>query len=100
MLDLEPRVHFVGATAGGPGIGVGAHLSIVRETVTVSDLVGEIEQNMEGQNQSLAEVSLAIGELNGSIQTNAAAAEELSAMAEELNRQSEILQESCNYFRS
>ncbi len=65
-----------------------------------SDLVQEIAAASEEQSTGVAQVNLAMGQLNQLTQQNAAASEELAATSEELNDQADKLQDLMEFFKT
>jgi methyl-accepting chemotaxis protein len=63
-----------------------------------ADLVQEIAAASSEQASGVHQINEAIGQVNQTMQHNAAASEELSATSEEMNIQALQLQESVNYF--
>jgi len=63
-----------------------------------ADLVQEIAAASSEQASGVHQINEAIGQVNQTMQHNAAASEELSATSEEMNVQALQLQESVNYF--
>ncbi|MBK6716918.1 MAG: PAS domain-containing protein [Burkholderiales bacterium] len=72
---------------------------IVPSIQKTSDLVQEISASSDEQNQSVAQIVGAMGQLTTSTQQNASASEELAATAEELTGQAQQLQGSIAFFR-
>ncbi|HJV25003.1 MAG TPA: methyl-accepting chemotaxis protein [Aromatoleum sp.] len=63
-----------------------------------SDLVQEIAAASEEQSTGVAQINIAMNQLNQITQQNAAAAEELASTADEMNSQAEKLQRTMGFF--
>lgn len=64
-----------------------------------SDIISEIEDSGNSQMNIIEQIEDAIKQLNGSIQGNAAASEELAVNAEQLNGQADTFRESSSVFK-
>lgn len=73
---------------------------MVPSIARTSELVQEIAAASEEQNEGVAQISGAMGQLSQATQQNASASEELAATAEELSGQAEQLQQLMSFFRS
>ena len=73
---------------------------IVPSINKTSDLVQEISAASEEQSSGVAQVNVAMNQLNQLTQQNASASEELAATAEEMSEQSEQLQRLMEFFRT
>jgi methyl-accepting chemotaxis protein len=71
---------------------------LVNTTRKTSDLLQEVAAASNEQAQGVAQINRAMSQLDGMTQRNAAAAEELSTTAEEMNGQAEALQEAIAFF--
>ena len=65
----------------------------------VSNIMGEITASAQAQSQSVSQVSLAMGELDGMTQQNAALVEESSAAATSLREHAARLTHAVGQFR-
>jgi methyl-accepting chemotaxis protein len=63
-----------------------------------SDLVQEISAASEEQSSGVAQINIAMGQLNQITQQNASSSEELAATAEEMSSQAEQLQQAMSFF--
>ncbi|WP_026602494.1 HAMP domain-containing methyl-accepting chemotaxis protein [Methylomonas sp. 11b] len=72
---------------------------IVPSIAKTSDLVQEITAASQEQSTGVAQVNLAMNQMNQITQQNASASEELAATAEEMTGQAEQLQSLMNFFR-
>jgi methyl-accepting chemotaxis protein len=72
---------------------------LVSTTRKTSDLLQEVAAASNEQAQGVAQINRAMSQLDGMTQRNAAAAEELSTTAEEMNSQAETLQDAIAFFR-
>ncbi|HZX33044.1 MAG TPA: methyl-accepting chemotaxis protein [Rhodocyclaceae bacterium] len=72
---------------------------IVPATRKTADLVQEITATSEEQNSAVAQVNVAMGQMNQITQQNASASEELAATAEEMSSQAESLQQAMSFFK-
>ncbi|HNB47230.1 MAG TPA: methyl-accepting chemotaxis protein, partial [Burkholderiaceae bacterium] len=75
---------------------LGAMVPVITKT---AGLVGEIAQASDHQNDSVAQITDAMDQVNQATQRNAAASEELSATAEQLNGEAAQLQDLVARFR-
>jgi methyl-accepting chemotaxis protein len=73
---------------------------IVPSINKTSDLVQEIAAASEEQSSGVAQVNVAMNQLNQLTQQNASASEELAATAEEMSGQAEQLQKVMEFFRT
>ncbi|PTY07360.1 chemotaxis protein [Opitutaceae bacterium EW11] len=74
---------------------VGASLgSIVEKIRQVDSLIAEVSTASTEQSQGVAQINLAVGEMDRVVQSNAANAEEAASAAEELNGQAATMRES------
>lgn len=71
---------------------------LVNTTRKTSDLLQEVAAASNEQAQGVAQINRAMSQLDGMTQRNAAAAEELSTTAEEMNGQAEALQDAIAFF--
>lgn len=71
---------------------------LVNTTRKTSDLLQEVSAASNEQAQGVAQINRAMSQLDGMTQRNAAAAEELSTTAEEMNSQAEALQDAIAFF--
>ncbi|MEO8033947.1 MAG: methyl-accepting chemotaxis protein [Acidobacteriota bacterium] len=71
---------------------------LVGTTRKTSDLLQEVSAASNEQAQGVAQINRAMSQLDGMTQRNAAAAEELSTTAEEMNSQAESLQDAIAFF--
>jgi methyl-accepting chemotaxis protein len=71
---------------------------LVSTTRKTSDLLQEVAAASNEQAQGVAQINRAMSQLDGMTQRNAAAAEELSTTAEEMNSQAEALQDAIAFF--
>jgi methyl-accepting chemotaxis protein len=71
---------------------------LVNTTRKTSDLLQEVAAASNEQAQGVAQINRAMSQLDGMTQRNAAAAEELSTTAEEMNSQAEALQDAIAFF--
>ena len=65
---------------------------IVAGAVEVSDVIEELSSTADGQSRSVAEVKMAVGQMDSGTQANAAGAEESASAAEEMSAQASELQ--------
>lgn len=72
---------------------------IVPSIRKTADLVQEIAAASSEQTTGVNQINLAIGQVNQTMQQNAAASEELSSTAEEMSVQATRLQEAMTYFK-
>jgi methyl-accepting chemotaxis protein len=72
---------------------------LVSTTRKTSDLLQEVAAASNEQAQGVAQINRAMSQLDGMTQRNAAAAEELSTTAEEMNSQAETLQDAIAFFQ-
>lgn len=72
---------------------------LVDTTKKTSDVLQEVAAASAEQAQGVAQINRSMGQLDEMTQRNAAAAEELSTTAEELNGQAEALEEAIAFFR-
>ena len=72
---------------------------IVPAAQKTADLVQEIAASSEEQRGGIAQINTAMGQLNDITQQNASAAEELSAIAEEMSGQASLLQQTMRFFQ-
>ncbi len=73
--------------------------TIVPSIQKSSDIISEIEESGNSQLNTIAQIEDVINQLNGSIQGNAAASEELAVNAEQLNGQADNFRESTTVFK-
>ncbi len=85
-----------GVLADQAGALVGETIPAIKRT---ADLVREIAAASSEQKLGMDQISSALGQLDGVIQSNASASEELAGMSEELAAQAANLKESAAYFR-
>jgi methyl-accepting chemotaxis protein len=71
---------------------------LVNTTRKTSDLLQEVAAASNEQAQGVAQINRAMSQLDGMTQRNAAAAEELSTTAEEMNGQADALQDAIAFF--
>jgi methyl-accepting chemotaxis protein len=72
---------------------------LVNTTRKTSDLLQEVAAASNEQAQGVAQINRAMSQLDSMTQRNAAAAEELSTTAEEMNSQAETLQDAIAFFQ-
>ena len=73
--------------------------NIVPSIQKSTDLISEIEESGNSQMNTIEQIEDVIKQLNGSIQGNAAASEELAVNAEQLNGQADSFRESTTVFK-
>jgi methyl-accepting chemotaxis protein len=71
---------------------------IVPQIQRTAELIQEISARSREQQSSAQQISKAVAELDGEVQRNASAAEEMASMAEELSSQAIQLAEACAFF--
>lgn len=64
-----------------------------------ASLIERVENSAGSQRSTIQMIDLSIKQLNGAIQGNAAASEELAVSAEELNGQAEMFRQSADIFK-
>jgi methyl-accepting chemotaxis protein len=74
-------------------------LTSVANVREVTALIGEISNATHEQSKGIAEVSLAVTQIDHVTQSNASLVEEAAAAAESLNRQAARLLEAVSLFR-
>ena len=74
--------------------------SAVLEIQRTSDLVREITASSGEQNIGVDQINGAMQELNHIVQANASGAEEMAALAKELNLQADAMAETISFFRT
>lgn len=72
---------------------------LVPDIKRTSDLVQEITAASQEQSSGVAQINIAMGQLNQITQQNASASEELAATAEEMTAQAGQLMDLINYFK-
>ena len=72
---------------------------LVPQIGKTAELVQEISASCSEQTQGITEINAAVGQLDGVIQTNASASEEMASTAEELSGQSQRLADAMAFFR-
>ncbi|MCL2350015.1 MAG: methyl-accepting chemotaxis protein [Defluviitaleaceae bacterium] len=72
---------------------------IVKNADEVLEIIGNISASSQEQSSAIGQVSGGISEISDVVIDNAAASEETSAAAEELNSQSELLKALVSYFK-
>ncbi len=73
--------------------------NIMPEVDESNNISSAIEQSSMSQMDTIMQIEQAIKQLNGSIQDNAAASEELASNAEELSNQADMFRESTSVFK-
>jgi uncharacterized phage infection (PIP) family protein YhgE len=70
---------------------------IVIKARQVDELAAEVAGASREQTQGIAQINMAVGQMDKVTQSNAASAEECAASAEELNAQAELMKESVGH---
>ncbi len=72
---------------------------LVPEIGRTAELVQEIATSCMDQDKSVSEISLAVGQLDRVIQSNASASEEMASTSEELSSQAQMLAHAMTFFK-
>lgn len=92
-------------TKGERGVHISAKVAerlqeIVSKARRVDELVGEISSASKEQSQGIAQINLAVGQMDKVTQSNAASAEETASASEELNAQATALRDAARALKA
>lgn len=73
--------------------------NILPEINECASLIERVEDSADNQRSTIQMIEMSVKQLNGAIQGNAAASEELAVSAEELNGQAEMFRQSAAIFK-